>query len=281
MKKFDQKTCKLVRLIFGIILSVYTVVFGIVTASRILDIYFTGAAAGIEKPYTSDLFMGRIKTELAAPFWIWIFLIFAGFVLWEVFYIPEKRKALTDARYVLQRLQKRIPAQVGENLQGSFNFVKQEQKTLKILHRMLCVEAALMVIEVIIYLCVPSNFGYDPATNSYDISKVSISVINMCKFVLPIAAIAYIAGLVYVIYYGYSAKRQLPYVKKLTQGIKAPQAATGKFAALVQSKYFILGVRIAVACFAVAFIIAGCLNKSTDEVLGKAIRICKECIGLG
>ena len=43
----------------------------------------------------------------------------------------------------------------------------------------------------------------------------------------------------------------------------------------------ILGARIAVIALAVAFIILGVSNGGMKDVLGKAVKICTECIGLG
>lgn len=272
MTNIDIKTSKLVRLVFGIVMSVYTVVLAALVLCRVLDIYFTGHAAGDTSPYSYEVFMGRLTGELAAPFWIWVVLIIAGFVLWEVFYIPEKRKGLTDARYVLQRLQKRIPAEVGSDLEDSFMYVKKEQKRLNILRLCLYILAALFVVYVIVYMSIPANFPNKDKT---------ADMLRLSKFILPVAAVVYAAGLAYVIYYGYSAKRQLPYVKKLTKGITQPQKKAGKFVTFIQSKNFILALRIAVACFGVAFVVAGCFNGSIMEVLNKAINICTECIGLG
>lgn len=273
MAKFEEKTCKLVRLVFGIVMSVYTVVLAALILCRILDIYFSGVSAGNIKPYTYEAVMGRVHAELAAPFWIWIVLIFAGLILWEVFKIPEKRRGISDARYILQRLQKRIPAEVGGDLTDSLNAVRREQKILKILHICLYALTGLFLVYVIAYMCIPSNFT--------SVEAVTDDIKRLCLFILPVAAVIYAAWLAYVIYYGFSAKRLLPEVKKLTKGIKEPQTATGKFAAFVQSRNFILAVRIALACFAVIFIIIGCCNGSVLEVLNKAIRICTECIGLG
>ena len=45
--------------------------------------------------------------------------------------------------------------------------------------------------------------------------------------------------------------------------------------------YFVWVVRCAVAVIGVAFVVLGVLNGGMEDVLGKAIRICTECIGLG
>lgn len=253
-------------------MSVFTVVLGVLFLWQVLGVYFSGRAEGLTNPYTYEKVMVNAAGVLAAPFWIWICLIFVGLILWEIFYVPEKTKGLTDARYVLQRIEKRIPAEVGEELKESLEAVNREKKTVKILHICLCVLTALFVVYVIVYMCIPSNFP--------NVSKTS-DMLRLCAFILPAAAVVLAAGCAFVAYYGYSAKRQLPYVKQLTKGIKEPQCKPGKIAAFVQNKNFILGIRIAVACLGVAFVIAGCLNGSVQEVLNKAIRICTECIGLG
>ena len=273
MNKFNPKTCKIVRLAYGILTSVFTFVLGALFIWQVLDIYISGHKAGLSSSFSYDLVMERLSGVLAVPFWIWIGLIFVGFVLWEIFPVDEKRKGLTDACYVLCRLKKRIPAEVGDELKDSFNAVKKEQNTLKYLRIGLYALAALYIIYVIVYMSIPSNFPNADKTGE---------MLKTALYLLPFAAVVYAAGCAYVIYYSRSAKRQLPHVKALTKGIKAPQpVAAGKFAAVVHHKYFLLGIRIAVACLGVAFVIAGCINGSILEVFNKAIRICTECIGLG
>ena len=274
MKKTNPKTCKTVRLVYGIVTSVYSVVLGVLAIWQLLDIYFSGRAQGLTSPYTYEAVAGKVSSVLAIPFYIWIAIIIVGFVLWEIFPVAQKRTALTDERYVLYRLKKRIPADVEGNLKKSLNFVKREEETLKIIW-IICAVAVVVVglTYVIAYMATPANFP--------NVNKTS-EVLNAAAHVLPLAAVMYLLCLGYVLYEKASAKRQLPHVKKLTKGIKAPQsAAVGKFAAVVNNKYFILGIRIAVACLGVAFVIAGCTNGSIQEVFGKAIRICTECIGLG
>ena len=55
----------------------------------------------------------------------------------------------------------------------------------------------------------------------------------------------------------------------------------GAFAAIIASPYALLAARLAVLAAAIVLIVLGVLNGGMADVLGKAINICTECIGLG
>lgn len=274
MKNISPKTCKTVRLIYGWVFTAFTIVVGALFIWQVLDIYLGGKAAGLNSPFSYEIVNDRLKNVLAVPFWLWIATIVAGLILWEVFPVKEKLAPITDARYVMYRLSKRIPATVGEDLKSSAEYVKKQQKSIKIIHWCLLGVVAAYLIYIIVYVCIPSNLT--------DEAKATHEVMIMAAYILPVAAVVYAAGCAYVIALNKAAKNMLPHIKKLTAGVKAPQPVQpNKFTKIVTHKYFILGVRIAVACVGVAFIIAGCLNGSLLVVFTKAINICTECIGLG
>ena len=271
MDKFTQKTCKTVRLSFGIAMGVYTVVLGALFLWQILDVYLGGKAAGLQSPYSYEL-VGERAGVLAAPFWIWVALIIVGFVLWEIFPVKEKRKVISDPVYILNRLKKRVPAEVSGDLKEAFDFVKKEEKILWAV-RAVCLSAgAAFLIYSVVYLATPANFPNADKTGE---------MLNLALHILTFAAAVFALSCGAAYYEAFSAKKQLPYVKKLTAGIKVNTYKESKLSAFLNNKYFILGVRIAVLCVGVAFIIAGALNGSVSEVFNKAIRICTECIGLG
>ena len=273
MKNVSTKTCKLVRLVYGWVFSAFTFVVGILFIWQVLDIYLGGKAQGLESSFSYGLVSERIRGVLAVPFWMWIAFIVIGFVLWQLFPVPEKPKPVLDARYIAYRLEKRLPAEVGEDLKSSFDYVKSQQKLIKILHWCLIGVVALYLIYVIAFMSIPSNFPNEDKTRE---------MLNAAKWLLPFAVVVYGAGCAYVIFLKYSATKQLPHLKQLTKGITAPQQTQPKkFNTIIHHKYFKLGVQIAVGCIGVAFVIAGCFNGSVREVFYKAIMICTECIGLG
>lgn len=273
MNRVRESMNKRVRLIYAWAFAAFTVVVGALFIWQTLDIYIGGLAAGQTSPFSREIVVGRINGVLAVPFWIWVAAIAVGFVLWEAFPVKEKIAPITDPRYVLKRLEKKLPAEAGEGLESTLAYVRGQQKLLKIIYGLLLSMVGVYLIYVITYMSVPSNFP--------NVDKTA-DMLNMAKFLLPVALIIFIGALLYVTAYKISAKKQLPYVKKLTAGVKAPSAVKqNKLMRIVTHKYFKLGVRIAVACLGVAFVIAGCFNGSIREVFNKAIRICTECIGLG
>ena len=272
MKNISEKTCKTVRLVYGWVFTAFTVIVGALFIWQVLDIYLGGTAQGIKRPFTYELVSERLRTILAVPSILWLVAVVAGIVLWHLFPVSEKLKPITDERYIAHRLSKRLPSEVGEDLKGSYEFVKKQQKLTKILHYSLWGVVALYLIYIIVYASIPSNFPNKDKTHE---------MLRMAAFVLPVAAVVYGVGCAYVIYLKKSAAMQLPHLKQLTKGVNTPQQDKNKITTILTHKYFILGVRIAVACFGVAFVIAGIFNGSVKEVFYKAIAICTECIGLG
>ena len=268
-----EKTCKTVRLSFGVIFGVFTVVVGALFIWQVLSLYFTGTAEG----YSGDVFTRERVVEALSKidlfFWLWIAGIVAGFVLWEVFPVKEKpRKISPDLQ--LARLNKRMPQAAPEGLETEFSRIAQSKKVIFALK---CAAWALFGIACVygvVYLCIPANF---PNKN------VTHEVLNMVKNIFPCV----FAGLLVIcgagIYEKYTVKEMLPLVQKVTKGQKPQIEKTKLQAALavLDNKWVILGIRIALAVTAVVLIIVGALNGSALTVFIKAINICSECIGLG
>ncbi len=269
-----EKTCKTVRLSYGIIFGVFTVVVGALFIWQVLSLYFTGTAEG----YSGDVFTrGRVVEALSKIdlfFWLWIAGIVVGFVLWEVFPVKQKpRKICPDLQ--LARLNKRMPATAPEGLEGEFKTIAQAKKVIFALQ---CAAWALFGVACVyglVYLCIPANF---PNKN------VTHEILEMVKHIFPCV----FAGLLVIcgagIYEKYAVKAMLPLVQKVTKGQKPQINTKNKFQtalAVLENKWVILGIRIAVAVIAVAFIIWGALNGNARSVFIKAINICTECIGLG
>ncbi len=264
---------KTVRLVYGSILGVMTVILGALFIWQVLDIYFTGTAAD----YTGKYIFSRENTgehlmRILPAFVVWLVMCAAGFVLWEIFPSSEPR-VKTDVRYSLWRLKKRMPSEAGGDLQESYKAVKREESILEYLWVACFAVVFLAAVYVVVYLMVPSNF---PSTEN----KTEV-ILEMVKNIMPCVAAAFAVCIAAAIYEGKSARKQLEHVKKLTKGFKPVEAAPGKVSAVIHHKYFLLGVRIGVGCLGVALVIAGIFNGSIHDLLVKAINICTECIGLG
>lgn len=279
-----EKTCKTVRLSYGIIFGAFTVVVGALFIWQVLSLYFSGTAKG----YSGDVFTReRVVNALSKIdlfFWLWIAGIVAGFVLWEVFPVKDKaRKICPDLQYA--RLNKRMPSIAPASDENSFHtylYLNTEYNTVKrskkVIFALRCAAWALFGIACVyglVYLCIPANF---PGKN------VTHEVLNMVKNIFPCV----FAGLLIIcgagIYEKYAVKNMLPLVQKLTKGQKPQIKDKTKLQAalaVLENKWVILGIRIALAVAALVLIIVGALNGSALTVFIKAINICSECIGLG
>lgn len=279
----QEKTCKTVRLCYGIALSLMTAVTGALFIWQTLDIYLSGGS----RPFTREIVLERLN-RIAPAFWIWVVMVAVGFIIWEVFAVSCKRAPLKDDCYALRRLKKRVPEKVGESGLASLKAVKRGELINLIVK--LCAAALCLagVAYGIAYLATASNF---PKTD------VNGEMLNMAAHLAPcvFAALLILCGV--TLYLSISAKKQLPHVKQLIASAKADEKngveavyvtgntavadLYGRWKALSNHKYFILGVRIAIAVFAVTFIILGIVNGNMRAILIKAINICTECIGLG
>lgn len=279
----QEKTCKTVRLCYGIALSLMTAVTGALFIWQTLDIYLSGGS----RPFTREIVLERLN-RIAPAFWIWVVMVAVGFIIWEVFAVFCKRAPLKDDCYALRRLKKRVPEKVGESGLASLKAVKRGELINLIVK--LCAAALCLagVAYGIAYLATASNF---PKTD------VNGEMLNMAAHLAPcvFAALLILCGV--TLYLSISAKKQLPHVKQLIASAKADEKngveavyvtgntavadLYGRWKALSNHKYFILGVRIAIAVFAVTFIILGIVNGNMRAILIKAINICTECIGLG
>lgn len=279
----QEKTCKTVRLCYGIALSLMTAVTGALFIWQTLDIYLSGGS----RPFTREVVLERLN-RIAPAFWIWVVMVAVGFIIWEVFAVSCKRAPLKDDCYALRRLKKRMPQKVGESGLTSLKAVKRGELINLIVK--LCAAALCLagVAYGIAYLATASNF---PKTD------VNGEMLNMAKHLAPCAFAALLILCGVTLYLSISAKKQLPHVKQLIASAKSDEKngveavyvtgntavadLYGRWKALSNHKYFILGVRIAIAVFAVTFIILGIVNGNMRAILIKAINICTECIGLG
>ncbi len=282
----SEKTCKTVRLCYGIALSLMTVITGALFIWQTLDIYLSGG----NRPFTAEIVSERL-TRISPAFWIWIAMIIIGFVLWEVFTVPAKRAPLKDDCYALRRIKKRVPEKVGESGLASLTVIKRWEVIsliVKIAAAALCLAGTAYAIA---YLATSANF---PKTD------VNGEMLNMAKHLAPCAFAALLILCGVTLYLSISAKKQLPHVKQLIASAKSDEkngveavyvTATdyelekedlrSALNPVLNHKYFILGVRIFLAVLAVTFIILGIVNGNMRAILIKAINICTECIGLG
>lgn len=274
----EKSKAQRVRFIYGIALSALTVLSGILFLVQALLIYYSGT----EPPYSREIVAARLA-QIQIPVWIWIAAVIAGGILWIVF--PADAKKLTappDAKKTLGRLKKRLPQGLPEEYSSKLDSVKKEEKNRRVAWWICAAVCAACALLSALYMLNPRNFS----SNNFN-----ADIVAMVAHVIPFVILSFAAACGTVIYQNYSTLKELESVKSLLSegaklGLKPASAAdntetAGRALALLRTDKAKNITRLCLLVVGVAFVIWGSLNGGAAAVLGKAIKICTECIGLG
>lgn len=264
---------EIIRRIYTIVLSVFIVAMGIALICVAADIYYSGEGPG--KIYSPEIVSARLK-QLAIPLLILIAAILAG----AVFPLVEtKAKGTWSSETTLKRLIRRMPAG-GET--EEFAEAKKQYTTVKIIKIIvwctaLCI-ALVGAIVTLVYLLDTANFAGGDFVSHMK---------GLVKIVLPFTLVALAVLCAASILNHYFCKAQMRHLKTMIRfGSKEtalPKEVelldkAGKIASHNVTLWVVRGVVLAIG---IIFIILGILNGGAEGVLGKAIKICSECIGIG
>lgn len=269
-----DKQRKTLRLVYSIVLSVLTIVAGVLLIVQAERIY-----------HSPDSYSREIVSEylgnISAVLYIWIALVVGGGILWAVF--PPEQKKLRGTIYYTDRLEKlkrRLPVGVESEKLRKATLIKRIVWGVAI--------AFAVVAFVMIGLVVWNADNYHPTTPMQD-------MLAMLPDFLPWVAVAFFLAICATVYTEISAKHEVEEVKRLIVehkneeiGDKKPSLKEQLIARIPDKlktakfrRYALLGVRISLAILSVVLIIVGVINGGFTSVLEKAAAICRECIGLG
>lgn len=268
-KRLTEEKARKIRLLYAIFLGVFTIVVGILFIIQAALIYDTGTSPD----HTGDIYSPAIVAErfspISVPVYLWIAAVIAGFILWAV--LPAARTVYPrpSAKETLLRLSRRIP----KSGKGETDCkVRKEELSRKIIWGVCAAVCLLAAVMSAVYLFQPAHFPSD---------DLNAEIIAMLRHILPWIGGAFVCCIAAAVYDGYSAKRELPFVKKLIAAGGMKTLGDEKSSALVFPKWSLTAVRLWVFAVGVTFIVLGVLNDGMHDVLIKAINICTECIGLG
>lgn len=275
-----EKNKQTVRLVYGICLSVLTVIMAVLFIVQIWAIF----RSADKEPYTVATVSEKFS-QIAVPFYLWAAAVVAGGVLSYVFPEEEQRpKALVDVQKTLTRLKGRLP----ENDEGMVELNK-ESLFRKVVWG---VAAALCVASIVVSLAclLDTDYVVRFQTEFYQSHVEAEKFIKIFPWIF--ASLCVCAGA--SIYQSYSLKKELALAKKRI----AENAKRGEKPAVkekketwwdkISAKLAFLGgeksktyIRIGFAVVGVALFVFGIFNGGMADVLTKAINICTQCIGLG
>lgn len=249
----------------SIVTAVLFAILGISLAITASVIYFTGD----EQPYTRESVAEGLKYVIAPAV-----LTFASIVASAVLKLiypenKEKIKPLYDEERSLIRQSERLREKNPEAL-SDITIVSEREYRKRIRITLYAVLSALGILALIISLI-----------SKYDLDSINQSVIKVVSVVFSLAlvagAVSYIFGKLSI----ESMRRENEAVKELLKSTKKSISAEKNIENNDKNGLYINIARASIAVLAVVFIIIGIFNGGMSDVLGKAVRICTECIGLG
>lgn len=206
--------------------------------------------AGGERPFNREI-VAEYAGKIAVPGWLCLAAVIAGLLLPGK---ADKAKALRDERDALARYSAELPG------------AKREQRLRRIIRGVTAAVIAGLAVYPVIYYLDAAHFTV--ANLSTDILRgVLVALIPTA----PALALVYLCGRLERA----SISREIALYQ--TNGVKPGKPLEQK----QMSPKTMTFVRCAVFAAAVALILLGIDNGGMTDVLGKAIRICTECIGLG
>lgn len=264
----SQKTKERIRLIYGIALSVMIVAVGVCFALSCLSIYQSGSA-----PFTRE----SIATHwgyIAIPVYICLAGVVGGFVLSLALPVAEgKIKPRRETSVTLRRLSAKLDlAACSEDVARSVGRERGFRRGATITVGIL---SALTMVPAVVWCVNPAHFS---------VENLNGDIKTAAAFVIPCAVVALGMWMVAVLLCSSSVARETAVVKAALASCKgtfAPAEGGGGRPTWISSPAFLWTVRGVIAVVGIVFVVMGILNGGMADVLGKAIRICTECIGLG
>lgn len=246
----DQTKFEKLHRIYGWITVFSLVLTAILLICSIIGIYQSG-----EHAFTRESIAAAFRS-IALPCYLCLATLVGGGLLHILLPVSDsKTKPIRDEAQLLQRY-------------FSSDFTNDQilslQKKRKIMAIAFWSATSLLSLYPICYLLNSANFGVSDITA--DVAKATI--------VVAIPACLVFVGAIICSHFDHILVQKLIAIFK-ENGIKPTKVEND------EKKTSLLPIRLIVAALAVAFIILGIVNEGYVDVLGKAIKICTECIGLG
>jgi hypothetical protein len=258
-----------IHLIYGILLSVLILAVGVCFALSCISIYQSGAS-----PFTRESISTHFA-RIAIPTYICIAGVIGGAVLSLALPVDGvKVKSRRDPEDALHKLSARLDLTTCD--ESTAASIRMERRWRCRVTVILTVLAGVTLLPALMWCVNPAHFS---------IENLSEDIKTAALFILPCAAVS--LGLLTGerLLRHASVARETATVKAALVAMKGTAKPTEK-ANPDKKKWssdprFVWGVRGAILVVGVVFIVLGVCNGGMADVLGKAIRICTECIGLG
>lgn len=249
--------------IFAIATAVCVIALGLAFMICCAHLYFTGG----DNPFSRES-VGEYLIVLAIPSFITIALAIGGFIYAYVNKLNDDELTPRTSLELLQSFESRFV------FEGFDPMTKYQVLKLRNLRNFISVIAT-----IISAYCSVLILDYFLLIGSFSTENLNRDIMSAFAFVLPLSVIAAAIHIPKIYFIERSAVKELALLKDSVKEYGAPALATKTNG---ENKINVVSIaRYAILAVALVFIILGVMNGGMADVLGKAVRICTECIGLG
>ena len=262
----SQRTRKTVHLIYGIYISVLILISAALLILACYQIYSEGNG------FTRELVITQFK-NICLPIYICLVSVVVGIIIHIAIPLERNGNGKQKTNYSMLYEKMRYKADVNKCDAELANKIKTERKIRFI---SVCVCSVLCIAASVPALILILN------TDNYDTYKINESIIPAAVTAIIWGVITFILCSVLVIITNASLKREIALIKQ-AMVLRVPTVENSKMSYEKSKKKDILmwSIKGGIVLVAIALIAVGILNGGLADGLGKAIRICTECIGLG
>lgn len=266
----SHEKLKRVHAVYGIALSMLILITAVCFAVSCVMIYRSGPS-----PFTRARIAEHFA-RIAVPVCLTAAGVVGGMVLSLTAPMEKGRaKPVREAETVLAGLSERLDlAACAPETQTA---IRKEQRLRRLLRWCAAAVSAVAFVPALLWCLNREHFT---------VENLNGDIIAAASFILPAAVVALGACVAVMLLCGVSVKRETALVKSALADAKqgkptenAHKRKTKKKPAI--DRRILWAVRGVILVIGVAFVVLGVLNGGMADVLGKAIRICTECIGLG
>lgn len=276
----NERSKRIVRTVYASVLSAMLLFTAILFIISCIGIWQSGSM-----PFTRES-IGNALTKLIIPIVITLCLIIGAPILHLCMPVSKKAKVAVDPIDTAAILSRKI--ELTDCSTARAERIINERKKRSFLKLGGALLFLLSLIYPIIYILTPANFtGKDVNVD------VLLGALHIIIAFIPMATYATVAS--YMCRSSYlaeaeSLKAAIKEKAELTEDEKylpASECKVSKTLGSVKTFYkkhnraFSIGIKCAVLCVAILFIVLGIFNGGMGDVLAKAVKICRECIGLG
>ena len=248
---------------FSVFLSVWTAFVGVLFVVQVWRIFLGGGGFTVESVSVKFL-------EILPAFLIWVAAVIFSGVISFAFPVIEKPVAHINPQSTLKKLKARIPQKDGGRYAFNARFVAW------------CVCFVIALVCAIVACVYLISSAYQPVANAgfFWEHQEAERIVRALPWIFAAFGVAIAVSF----FNRYSLRKEISLVKSMIaenakKGLVVKEKNEQKIARNDGRVTFF--ARVAIGIIAVVLIVCGIANGGMADVLGKAINICTQCIGLG